>query len=105
MPYVTTGERIGMEKGLKQGLEQGLEQGVQQGLEQGVQQGLEQGVQQGRQRMVIEELTERFGEIPSPISSMIQQIEDLHRLRVLMRHAVISESLEEFLGALNGGNS
>ncbi|MCH8293378.1 cytosolic protein [Candidatus Poribacteria bacterium] len=105
MPYVTTGERIGMTTGERIGMEKGLKQGLEQGLEQGVQQGLEQGVQQGRQRMVIEELTERFGEIPSPISSTIYQIEDLHRLRVLMRHAVISESLEEFLGALNGGNS
>ena len=77
MPYITSIERIGMEKGLKQ----------------------------GRQLWVIEELTERFGEVPPPISSAIHQIEDPDQLRALMRQAIISASLEEFLGALNGGNS
>ncbi len=39
MPYVTSWERIGIEKGLEQGLEKGLEQGLEQGREQGLQLG------------------------------------------------------------------
>lgn len=33
--YVTTAERIGIEKGIQQGLEMGVAQGVQQGMQQG----------------------------------------------------------------------
>ncbi len=33
MPFITTAEKIGMERGLEQGLQQGLEQGLHQGLE------------------------------------------------------------------------
>ena len=31
MAYVSTGERIGIEKGLQQGIQQGMQQGIQQG--------------------------------------------------------------------------
>lgn len=31
MPYITSVERIGMQRGLEQGLEQGLRQGLEQG--------------------------------------------------------------------------
>ena len=42
MPYITSVERIGMEKGLQQGMEKGMEKGMQQ--------------------MVLDALDERFGE-------------------------------------------
>ncbi|MDA3948624.1 MAG: hypothetical protein PF508_05295 [Spirochaeta sp.] len=35
MPYVTSWERIGIEKGLERGREQGLEQGREQGMQLG----------------------------------------------------------------------
>ncbi|WP_022947234.1 RpnC/YadD family protein [Methylohalobius crimeensis] len=35
MPYVTSAERFGIEKGKQQGLQQGKQQGLQQGLQQG----------------------------------------------------------------------
>jgi hypothetical protein len=47
MPYLTTAERIGLEKGLEQGLKQGLEQGLELGLEQGLEQGRAEGQQEG----------------------------------------------------------
>ena len=40
MPYITTGERIGMEKGLQQGLQQGRQEGRQEGLLKAVELGL-----------------------------------------------------------------
>ena len=76
MPYITSIERIGMEEEF----------------------------QQARQQMVIEELAERFGELPSLISDAIHQIEEPDRLRALMRLAIQSASLEEFEQALNGEN-
>ena len=36
MPYVTSVERIGIQKGIQLGIEQGIEQGIQRGIEQGI---------------------------------------------------------------------
>ena len=73
MPYITSIERIGMERGLQQGLHQ----------------------------MIIEALDERFGEVPAPISDAIHQIGDRDRLRFLMRRVIRSASLDEFQHGLN----
>ena len=78
MPYVTSVERIGMERGLQQ------------------------GAQQGAQQTLLEILDERFGELPDTVSAAIHQIQDLAQLRLLHRQAIRSESLEEFQRALNG---
>jgi len=81
MPYITSIERIGREEGLQQGLQQGL---------------------QGWQQMLLDALDERFGEVPASISDVIHQIQDLDRLRTLMRQVIRSASLEEFQQTLNG---
>ena len=47
MPYISTAEQIGIDKGLEQGKVLGLEQGKVLGLEQGKVLGLEQGKVQG----------------------------------------------------------
>ena len=62
------------------------------------------GIRKGRQQMVMEELAERFGEVPSLISDAIHQIEDSDQLRALMHLAIQSGSLEEFQQSLNGEN-
>ena len=53
MAYVTSIERIGIEKG------------VQQGLQQGLQEGLQQGLQQGESRLLRKQLERRFGALPT----------------------------------------
>ena len=47
MPYITSVERLGIQKGLQQGLEQGLQQGLEQGLQQGREEGHVQGLRGG----------------------------------------------------------
>jgi len=78
MPYVTIGERIGIQKGLQQG-----------------------ALAEGRE-MILEALEERFGGVPTPVSDAIHQIEATDRLRALLRQAIRSASQEEFQQALNG---
>ena len=39
MPYITTAESIGIEKGMKKGLQKGREEGIQKGREEGIQRG------------------------------------------------------------------
>jgi hypothetical protein len=76
MPYITSVERIGIEKGL----------------------------QQGFSAMVLEALNERFGEVPSEISDAVTKIEDRNTLKFLHRCAIRCASLEELKQALNGQN-
>ena len=98
MPYVTSIERIGIAKGMEKGREEGIEQGLQQGLQQGAQ----QGARQEGQQMVLDALEERFGELPETVSDAIRQIQDQEQLRLLLRQAIRSTSLEEFQSSLNG---
>ena len=68
MPYVTSWERIAMEKG---------------------------SLEEAR-TMVLEVLEERFGAVPPGLAERIQEIEDQDVLRKLHRLAVRVGSLEEF---------
>ena len=77
MPYITSVERIGIQK----------------------------GVQQGIQLLIIETLDERFGDIPSAISDDIRQIEDHSQLRTLHRQALRSKSIEDFRQQLRNQTS
>ncbi len=47
MPYVTSIEQRGIEKGLEKGREEGLEKGREEGLEKGREEGLEKGPSRG----------------------------------------------------------
>ena len=89
MPYITSVERIGIQKGFEQGKEQGFQQGVQHTF----------------LRLILETLDERFVDIPSSISDEILQIEDHDQLRVLQRQANWSRSIEDFCQQLRNQTS
>ena len=65
MAYVTSIERIGIEKGVQQGLQQGLQEGLHQGLQQ--------GLQQGESRLLRKLLERRFGALPTWASDKINR--------------------------------
>ena len=77
MPYITSIERIGMERGM------------------------ERGLQQGAQQMLLDALDERFGTLPETVFDAIYQIQDPEQLSLLLRHAIRSASLEEFQSLLS----
>ena len=81
MPYITSVERIGMQKGMRKGMQKGLQE---------------------CQQMVLDALGERFGELPDTVSAAIHQIQDTAQLRLLILQAIRSESLAEFQSSLNG---
>jgi len=81
IPYVTTGERIGIEKGLRQGLQQGL-------LE-------------ASRTMILEVLEEQFGQVPAALVAAIKQTEDRDLLHRLLRRAIRCTSVEEFQHTLD----
>jgi hypothetical protein len=79
MPYITSVERIGMEKGLKQGLEQGLEQGQEKGLKEAIALDLES----------------RFGTTGLELLREIEPLHDMDLLRKILRALKTTPTLEE----------
>src|SRR5438874_2535756 len=81
MPYITSVERHGIEKGLQQGLEQGRLQALQEA--------------------VVEVLQARFPRVPGALRDQVVAIEDAARLKELHRSAVVAGDIEEFRAILD----
>ena len=97
MPYITSVERLGMQKGFEQGLQQGLQQGVQQGL----QQGLQQGKLQAAREMLLDVVAMRFGGVPDDVLAVVRRLETVEPLHTLLRQALTCANLETFREALH----
>jgi len=89
MPYVTSIERMAIERGRQEGLEEGLGQGL---------------VARARED-VIEVLRLRFPQAPAELFEQLQSITDEGALRDLLRAAVTADSLEAFRATLEGSRS
>ncbi|MGB0383598.1 MAG: hypothetical protein ACPGWR_02130 [Ardenticatenaceae bacterium] len=96
MRYITSIERLGMEKGMELGIQQGMQQGMQQ-----------EAVQSAREH-VLDALQTRFQNVSLP-QSMVQTvntISDRALLKKLHRHAILVESFNKFeqeLGSVTNG--
>ena len=80
MPFISTGERIGLKKGRREGLERGAQQGVQDS--------------------VLNVLDSRFPSVPDTLRERVRGIHDRAALDNLVRQAITIESLESFERAL-----
>lgn len=87
MTYITSVERIGMQKGIEQGMQQGMEQGMQQGMEQGMQRGVQQSI------MTI--LHTRFGESAFVLRAAVEALHDLEQLQALLSRALTAATLHD----------
>ncbi len=88
MTYITSVERIGIQKGLEQGRQEGILQGIQQG-------------QIGSVRdSVIEVLEIRFGDVLNDVLEVIGRIENIAILKHLHKKALTASSLQEFAQSL-----
>ncbi len=99
MPYVTSAERFGIEKGLQQGLQQGRQEGRQEGRQQGRQEGRQQGRQQGRQEEAVvllqRLLTHRFGRLPDAVCARLTSA-SIEQLETWMLNVLDAGSLDDF---------
>ena len=73
MKYVTSVERLAIERGLQKGMEQGLEIGIEKGIEKGIEQGIEQGRVQGTASVLLRLLNRRFGPLSPDITRRLSQ--------------------------------
>lgn len=80
MTYVTSVERIGMQKGMQQGLQQGLQQGR---------------LARGREA-ILNVLEARFITVPLALTRRINALENDALLRRLHRQAVLVSTVEDF---------
>ncbi|MDQ1329001.1 MAG: hypothetical protein QG641_2287 [Candidatus Poribacteria bacterium] len=87
MPYITSVERIGMEKGIKQGIEKGIEKGKKQGKEQGLREGLLVGIKLF--------LDFRFGSEGLELLPEISEIEDLKILKKVQNSLKSVKNIEK----------
>ncbi|HVC35288.1 MAG TPA: cytosolic protein [Chloroflexota bacterium] len=90
MPYVTSAERIGIEKGIQQGLEQGLEQGREQGLGQGREQGRREGLLAGLELA----LRLKFGTAAEEILPEIRQLTDPAVIQAIYAQLAAASTVE-----------
>ena len=77
------------------------QRGLQQGIKQGIEQGLEQGLEQGQRRASIEStlaiLNTRFPEAETDtLTSALEAIEDINRLKQLNIEASVTDSFHVF---------
>ena len=96
MPYITTAERVGLEKGLAEGLAKGREEGLEEGLEKGLEKGREEGLEKGREEGLEKGREEgllagievalriKFGQTALALMSEIRQIDDVELLRTVL---------------------
>ncbi|MBE2200367.1 MAG: hypothetical protein IAE79_17260 [Anaerolinea sp.] len=84
MQYVSSIERIAVERGMKRGLQQGMQQGMQQGSVKSTQESV---------RAVLET---RFGTVPADVVAALDKIDDMELLRELLKQAVTVASLSAF---------
>jgi flagellar biosynthesis/type III secretory pathway protein FliH len=76
------------------------ERWIEEGKRQGLQQGLQQGTAAAAREAVVEALEARFDVIPRSLLERIEQTEDPAVLKMLLKKAVTSPTLEDFRAAL-----
>ena len=88
MRYVSSAERIGMERGLERGMERGMERG------------LEEGERKGLKTAIRGILKLRFGEEGLSIAPQVEQIQELDRLKMIQEKLTEGESFANIMTAL-----
>ncbi len=111
MPYVTSVERFGFQRGLKEGRVLGLKEGQAKGRREGLLEGMREGLLKGRHEGLLNGiglvLEVRFGDQGMKLLPRLQKVQDMDTLQqvtdLLRRRDTTLEDLERFI-AEYGGN-
>jgi hypothetical protein len=99
-PYVSSVERIAIQRGVAKGLEEGLDLGRQQGRREGRQEGQREGQQvgllRGMQTLLLDTLEARFGPVSESLRAYIEGVTEEEKLRMLQRKAITAVTLDAF---------
>ena len=91
MPYVTSVERMAMEKGMEEGIEKGIEKGMEKGRAEGLREGIEKGLLEGVERC----LKLKFGDAGLQLMQEIRRIADIEVLRATLQAIETADSLDD----------
>ncbi|MGI8914636.1 MAG: Rpn family recombination-promoting nuclease/putative transposase [Chloroflexota bacterium] len=94
MPYITSVERIGLQRGEQIGRERGEQIGLQRGEQIGLERGEQIGLHDGQRAMLRRFLQVRFGTVPEALGRQIDAADQL-RLEQLADQIGTATSLEE----------
>jgi hypothetical protein len=94
MRYVTSVERLAIERGMQQGMQQGMQKGIQQGIQQGMQ----QGRQEGEVSLLKRQLSKRFGALSQDSEARLQ-LATLEQLELWAERLLDAKTLDEVFGA------
>jgi flagellar biosynthesis/type III secretory pathway protein FliH len=97
MRYVSSFERILIDRGFKKGLEQGIERGIEKGIEKGIEEGMQRGVMQGEVRLIERLLKKRFGDLPAWVDRRLQMATE-SELATWTDAVLTADSVESVLG-------
>jgi predicted transposase YdaD len=84
----------------QEGRMEGRQDGIQEGLKTGELKGRQEGSLAASRQSVLDALDLRFGSIPDGLRDSIEAVADSEKLRVLLRAAIVSDSIESFAGSL-----
>ncbi len=84
----------------QEGRMEGRQDGIQEGLKTGELKGRQEGSLAASRQSVLDALDLRFGRIPDGLRDSIEAVADSEKLRVLLRAAIVSDSIESFAGSL-----
>jgi len=79
---------------IDQWLDEKYQEGLSQGVSQGISQGISQGVNEGARQVVLELLSDRFGQVPASVSERVHQ-SDAAWCRRLIRTIARARTLED----------
>jgi len=93
MPYITSAERIGIEKGILEG----MEKGILKGMEKGIEKGMEKGMISEAREMVLEALDIKFSSnVPPDVHELVKALNNKILLKKLHRSAIQSKDIDGF---------
>ncbi len=113
-PYVTSVERFGFQRGLKEGRVLGLKEGQAKGRREGLLEGMREGLLKGRREGIREGLLNgirlglelRFGDQGMKLLPRLKEVQDVDTLQrvidLLRRRDTTLEDLERFIAESGG---
>ena len=94
--WIDEGMERGMEKGREEGREEGMERGREEGMERGIEKGIEKGELKRAGKVILEVLEARFDLVHKETISELKKIKEIEVLEILLKKAVVVESVKEF---------